>query len=89
MLTPAPAFLRVQFTFIAAQRNRADGWLSGDEHWLLMQKIQVQSTAPTWCSQLSITTVPGGLLSSSGICGQQAHMWYIGIHAGETLIQIF
>jgi hypothetical protein len=32
--------------------------------------------------------VPGHLIPSSGLCRQQTHIWYTGIHAGKTSIHI-
>ncbi|EDM07603.1 rCG53549 [Rattus norvegicus] len=38
--------------------------------------------------QPTITRVPGDMMFSSGLCGDQAHTWCTGIHAGETLIHL-
>ena len=46
-------------------------WLRGQEHWLLMQRIQILFLAPTW--QLTIVTpVSGDPLLSSGLLRHQA-----------------
>jgi hypothetical protein len=50
----------------------------------LLQRTGFGFNQPYDNSQLSVTSVPANMMSSSGFLGHQAHTWYIDIPAGKT-----
>lgn len=60
-----------------------NGWLSGGEYWLLLQRTVVWFSVPPW--QL---TTNCDLTPFSGIYWHQVHKWYIDIHVSKMPIHV-
>lgn len=67
--------------------SAGERWPSGHDHPLLLQRTQALFPAPTLVAYSCYLLLSWGNLTPSGLCGHQAHMWYIQIYA-DTHIHI-